>query len=92
MNETTEITMELLSDLATALRAVTSQAFPSLPMQIEVRMTPRPHLVIVPDDAASPIYGHVIQAKATTLLASNALRDKPRLLDEILKGGALSAQ
>lgn len=88
MNETSEITMELLSDLAMALRSVTSQAFPSLPMQIEVRMKPRPHLVIVPDEAANPVYGHVIQAKAETLFAANALRDKPRLLDEILKGGA----
>ena len=92
MNETTEITMELLGDLATALRNVTSQAFPSLPMRIEVRMKPQPHLVIIPDEAANPVYGHVIKAKVDKLVAANALRDKPRLLDEILKGGASSAR
>lgn len=59
-----EITVELLSDLGKALSDITKQAFPHLPMLVQLRTTPYLHLVIIPQDANNPIYGHIINAKA----------------------------
>lgn len=83
----------LLQELAEATRDVTDKTIPSLPLRymviggseasgIEVTLKP----------GAEPVYGHIVKAKVDRLIASNALRNKPGLLDEAMKGRAPSLQ
>lgn len=80
----------LLKELAEATRDVTDKAIPSLPLRyLVVGGSEAAGIEVTLKPGAQPVYGHIIKAKAEKLFAANALRDKPRLLDEILKGGSL---
>ena len=59
-----EITMELLTDLATAIRNVMKQAVPSLPLDIVVMSKPKMGILIRVKEEGDPIYPHIIKAKA----------------------------
>lgn len=65
-----EVTMELLGDLATAVRNVMAQTVPSLALSIRVEASPRPAIVITVEDS-DPVYGQIIKARAEPLRLTN---------------------
>lgn len=77
----------LLKELAEASRDVTDKAIPSLPLRYTVvGGSEASGIAVTLKPGAEPVYGHVIKAKVDRLIASRALKGKPRLLDEMLKG------
>lgn len=60
----TEVTMELLSDLRTALETILKQTVPSLPVKVTVEASPRPRLVVEALSTDDAIYPNFIRAKA----------------------------
>lgn len=79
----------LLQELAEATRDVIDQTIPSLPLRyLVVGGSEAAGIEVTLQPGAEPVYGHIIKAKAEHLFAANFLRNKPRLLDEMLKGGS----
>lgn len=77
----------LLQELAETARDVTDKAIPSLPLRyMVIGGSEASGIEVTIHPGAEPVYGHIIKAKVDRLIASNALKGKPRLLDEILKG------
>lgn len=66
-----EVTMELLGDLATAIRSVAANTFPSLPLKVAIIARPKASIVITVEDDADPVYGHILSVRAENLHLTN---------------------
>jgi len=78
-----------LYELAQGLKTVLDRIIPSLPLRyMVIGGSEAAGIQITVQPGATPVYGHVIKAKVERLIASEALRGKPRLVDALLKGDA----
>lgn len=77
----------LLQELAETTRDVTDKAIPSLKLRyMVIGGSEASGIEVTIQPGSTPVYGHVIKAKVDRLLASDALRGKPQLVDQVLKG------